>query len=189
MPAGTPVASIPHAAAAVPSILTAPLCLQMGAVGIAHGLPSEHRCGSWVTQGLILGRRDHKAHQLHLRMEAESAALKGSGILKTQPLFHQNHESGSLLECRDGEVPISITAHIGPPYSAMHGCAMTDPGAGDLQGPRSAPPGSPMEWGPTVHPHCPIGWGPTSPILVVQKHYKLPPQFLVCSARHRTSTV
>lgn len=173
MPAGTPVASIPHAAAVVPSILTAPPGPQMGAVGIAHGLPSEHHRGSWVTKGLILGRRDHKAHQLHLRMEAESAALKGSGILKTQPLFHENHNAERFWGMQGWR-----GAHL---HHCTHGATLQCHDRPRGWGPAGAmlsPSGVTHGMGThTVHPHCPVGRGPTSHILVVQKHCKLPPSF------------
>lgn len=180
MPAGTPVASIPHAAAVVPSILTAPLCPHMGAVGIARGLPSEHRRGSWGTKGLILGRTEHKAHHLHLRMEVESAALKGSGILKTQPLFHQNHNTDQRdsAERRDGEVPISI---ITLRWATLQRCAWLchhGPWGWGPAGAVLSPLGSPHRMGiHIVHPHCPMEGGPTLHNLVVQKHCKPPPGF------------
>lgn len=164
MPAGTPVASIPHAAAVVPSILTAPLCPHMGAVGIARGLPSEHRWGSWGTKGLILGRTEHKAHHLHLRMEVESAALRSS---KPNPCSMRiTTQTREILQNAGMERCPSPSLHsIGPLYSAVHGCAITDPGAGDLQGLCSALWDHTMEWGPTSHN------------LVVQKHCKPPPGF------------
>lgn len=171
MPAGTPVASIPHAAAVVPSILTAPLCPHMGAVGIARGLPSEHRRGSWGTKGLIVGRTEHKAHHLHLRMEVESAALKSAALGSSKPnpcSIRITTQIREILQNAGMERCPSPSLHsVGPLYSAVHGCAITDPGAGDLQGLCSALWGHPTEWGSTLciltvpwkgDPHCTTSW-------------------------------